>query len=114
MNYRQRLLQEEVNAVLASLKEEDLAKAFGYRKDKEEDGKYDIRAAVAYNFVTGRGEKSKGVSMFPGVQYKTTSNKYEFNRLLNKFVAFLKSKGYEITGIYMKGTPEYNRELRIK
>lgn len=114
MNYRQRLLQEEANTVLASLTEEDIAKAFGYRKDKEQDGKYDLRAAVAYNFVDGHGEKRKGVSMFPAVQYKTTSNKYEFNRLLNKFVASLTARGHEIIGVYMKGTPEYNRELRIK
>lgn len=114
MNYRQRLLQEEVNAVLASLTEEDIAKAFGYRKDYEPDGKYDLRAAVAYNLVDGYGRKRKAVSMFPGVQYKTTSNKYEFNRLLNKYVSSIKARGDEIIGVYMKGTPEYNRELRIK
>lgn len=114
MNHRQRLLQEEANAVLASLTEEDLMKGFAYRKDNEQDGKYDLRAAVAYNFVDGHGEKRKAVVMFPGVQYRGSSNKYEFNRLLNKFVASLTAKGHEIIGVYMKGTPEYNRELRTK
>lgn len=114
MNHAQRLLQEEANRILASMSEEQLMESFPYRKDKEPDGKYDMRAAVAYHFVDGHGEKRKAVSMFPGVQYKSTSNKYEFNRLLNKFVASITAKGNEIIGVYMKGTPEYDRELRIK
>lgn len=114
MNHAQRLLQEEANRILASMTETQLMESFPYRKDYEQDGKYDLRAAVAYNFVDGYGERRKAVSMFPGVQYMSTSNKYEFNRLLNKFVASLKAKGNEIIGIYMKGTPEYKRELRLK
>lgn len=108
------MLQEEANRILASMTEEDLMKGFRYRKGYEQDGKYDLRAAVAYNFVDGHGERRKAVSQFPGVQYMSTSNKYEFNRLLNKFVASLKAKGNEIIGVYMKGTPEYNSELRRK
>lgn len=114
MNHAQRLLQEEANRILASRTEQQLMEEFPYRKDNEPDGKYDLRAAVAYHFVDGHGEKRKGVSMFPGTQYKSTSNKYEFNRLLNKYVASLKAKGNEVIGIYMKGTPEYARELQIK
>lgn len=114
MNHAQRLLQEEANRILASMTEEDLMKGFRYRKDYEQDGKYDLRAAVAYNFVDGHGEKRKAVSMFPGVQYMGSSNKYEFNRLLNKFVASLKAKGNEIIGVYMKDTPEYKNALRLK
>lgn len=82
---------------------------FAYRKDKEQDGKYDLRAILVQKSVSGAGEPILSYSMFPGVQYKSTSNKYEFNRLLNRHIQSLKKLGIEVTDIHYRGSKEFSR-----
>ena len=91
----------------------DSFKVFKYKSNAyEPDDEYDIRAVVRYRIVLPKtGEKTTVNAVSPPVQLKTTDNKYEFNRHLNAYVAGLKTNGYEIVGIHLKGDPIHTKFL---
>jgi hypothetical protein len=91
----------------------DSFKVFKHKSSASEpDEEYDIRAVVRYRIVLPKtGENTIVNTVFPPVQLKTTNNKYDFNRHLNAYVAGLKTAGYEIVGIHLKGDPIYTKFL---
>lgn len=84
------------------------------RTTNEPDGEYGIRALVRYTSVLPKSNDWSGGTtvvnaLFPPTQLKTTDNKYDFNRHLNSYVNDLKSRGHEILGIHLKGSPEFDK-----
>jgi len=79
-----------------------------FRPRGEEDSEYAIKAVVEYNYP----DKYNGrtwLSMVPGGTDKQIENKYDFNRVLNKFIEDIQKNGGILIKIHWKGDPVYDK-----
>ena len=82
-----------------------------FRPRFEEDSEYAIKAVVEYNYPDQYGGRT-WFSMVPGGTDKQIENKYDFNRVLNKFIEGIQKNGGILIKIHWKGDPVYDEMSR--
>jgi len=82
-----------------------------FRPRGEEDSEYAIKAVVEYLYPDKYAGRT-WYSMVPGGTDKQIENKYDFNRVLNKFIEGIQKNGGILIKIHRKGDPIYNEMTR--